>query len=108
MFGVKRNAHAEICPIRGIERYMEVTRDIMVNFRCGYLFRPITPDLGINDVPFTSPVAESRLKGYLKEMNADNGETLHDFRSGCVITLALIHLLMFSPRVGGGGLPTGN
>ena len=50
---------------------MEVTRDIMVNFRCGYLFRPITPDLGINDVPFTSSAAESRLKGYLKEMNAD-------------------------------------
>ena len=63
---------------------MEVTRDIMVNFRCGYLFRPITPDLGINDVPFTSSAAESRLKGYLKEMNADNGETPHDFRSGCV------------------------
>ena len=97
MFGVKRNAQAEICPIRGIERYMEVTRDIMVNFRCGYLFRPITPDLGINDVPFTSSAAESRLKGYLKEMNADNGETPHDFRSGCVGGCGW-----------GGGLPTGN
>ena len=56
---------------------------------CGYLFRPITPDLGIKDAPFTSSAAESRLKGYLKEMNADNGETLHGFRSGCAITLAL-------------------
>ncbi|KAL9976123.1 hypothetical protein ACROYT_G013375 [Oculina patagonica] len=36
-----------------------------------------------------SYIAESRLKGYLKEMNADNGETLHGFRSGCAITLAL-------------------
>ncbi|KAJ7371047.1 hypothetical protein OS493_028210 [Desmophyllum pertusum] len=33
--------------------------------------------------------AESRLKSYLKEMKADSGETLHGFRSGCAITLAL-------------------
>ena len=26
---------------------------------------------------------------YLKEMGSDNGETLHGFRSGCAITLAL-------------------
>ena len=71
------------------ERYMGVTRDIRVDLTCGYLFRPITPDLDIKDAPFTSFAAESRLKGYLKEMNADNGETLHSFRSGCAITLAL-------------------
>ena len=88
-FGVRRNAQAEICPIRGIERYMEVTRDIRVDLRCGYLFRSVTPDLGIKDAPFISSAAESRLKGYLKEMNADNGDTIHSFRSGCAITLAL-------------------
>ena len=89
VFGVRRNAQAEICPVRGIERYMEVTRDIKVGLTRGYLFRPITPDLGIKDAPFTSSAAESRLKGYLMEMNADNGETLHGFRSSCAITLAL-------------------
>jgi len=45
---------------------MEVTRDIRVDLTCVYLFRPITPDLGIKDAPFTSSAAESRLKGYLK------------------------------------------
>ena len=89
MFGVRTNAQAEICPIRGIERYMELMRNIKVNLTCGYLFRPITPNLGIKDAPFTSSAAESRLKGCLKEMNADNGETLHGFRSRCAITLAL-------------------
>ena len=49
-------------------------RDIRVNLTCGHLFRPITSDWGIKDAPFTSSAAESRLKGYLKEMNADNGE----------------------------------
>ena len=89
MFGVLRNAQASICPLRGIEHYVEVTRDIRVDLTCGYLFRPSTPDGGIKDAPFTSSAAESRLKGYLKEMNADDGETLHGFHSGCSITLAL-------------------
>ena len=39
---------------------MEVTRDLRVVLTCGYLFRLITPDLGINDTPFTSSAAESR------------------------------------------------
>lgn len=60
-----------------------------MDLTCGYLFRPRTPDVGIKDAPFTSSAAESRLKGYLKEMNADDGETLHGFRAGCAITLAL-------------------
>ena len=33
--------------------------------------------------------AEARLMGHLKEMGSDNGETLHGFRTGCPITLAL-------------------
>ena len=89
MFGARRNAQAEICHIRGIERYLEVTHEIRVDLTRGYLFCPITPDLGIKDASFTSSAAESRLKGYLKEMKADSGETLHGFRSGCAITLAL-------------------
>ena len=39
--------------------------------------------------PFSSSAAEARLKLYLKEMGADDGETLHGFRAGCAITLAL-------------------
>ena len=89
VFGVRRNAQAKICPIRGVKRYMEVTHDIRVDLMNGYLFCPITPDLGIKDAPFTSFAAESHLKGYLKEMNPDNGKTLHGFRSSCAITLAL-------------------
>ena len=89
VFGVRRNAQVEICPIRGIERYMEVVRDIRVDLTRGYLFRPTTPDLGIKNAPFTSSAAGSRLKSYLKEMKANSDETLHGFRSGCAITLAL-------------------
>ena len=38
VFGVRRNAQVEICPIKGIEHYMEVTRGIRVDLTCGYLF----------------------------------------------------------------------
>ena len=39
--------------------------------------------------PFTSTTAEARSKLYLKEMGQDFDETLHVFRLGCPITLAL-------------------
>ena len=60
-----------------------------MDLTCGHLFRPTTPDLGIKEAPFASSAAESRLKGYLREMNADDGGTLHGVRSSCAITLAL-------------------
>ena len=36
-----------------------------------------------------SSTVEARLKGYLKDMGADEGEMVHGFRSGCAIMLAL-------------------
>ena len=47
---------------------MELAREMGVDLTRGYLFRPTTPDLSIEDAPSTSSVAESRLKGYLSEM----------------------------------------
>ena len=47
------------------------------------------PQGGVIDAPFSFSAAEARFKVYLKEMGADGGETLHGFRSGCVMTLAL-------------------
>ena len=55
----------------------------------GYLFRPTTPAQGVADAPFTSAAADARLKVHLRNMGMDEGETLHGFRSGCAITLAL-------------------
>ena len=72
-----------------MEHYVDVARRMQVDLTRGYLFRPTTPNGGIVDAPFTSTTAEARLKLYLKEMGQDDGETLHGFRSGCAITLAL-------------------
>ena len=61
----------------------------MFNHVYRYLFRPTTPQGGVIGAPFSSSAAEVRLKVYLKQMGADDGETLHDYRSGCAIALAL-------------------
>ena len=89
IFGIRRNPQTAICPVKGIEQYMAVARELKVDLTKGYLFRPTTPQGGVLDSPLTSSTAEARLKVYLKEMGADNGETLHGFRAGCAITLAL-------------------
>ena len=68
---------------------MDVARQIGTNLTTRYLFRPTTTDNGVRDVPSRCATTEARLKLYLKEMKADEGETLHGFRSGCAITLAL-------------------
>ena len=68
---------------------MEISRQLQIDLTTGYLFRPTTPQAGVIDAPFSSSAAEARLKVYLKEMGADDGETLHGFRSRCAITLAL-------------------
>ena len=89
VFGIKRNPQAKICPVQGIEHYMTVAQQLRIDLTRGYLFRPTTPQGGVLDAPFTSTAAEARLKGYLQEMGTDDGETLHGFRAGCAITLAL-------------------
>lgn len=41
------------------------------------------------NAPFSSATAEARLTTHLKNMGVHDGETLHGFRSGCAIALAL-------------------
>ena len=76
VFGIRRNPQSAICPIRGIEHYVDVARRMQVDLTLGYLFRPTTPNGGILDAPLTSTIAEARLKLYLKEMGQDDSETL--------------------------------
>ena len=75
VFGIKRNPQANICPVQGIEHYMAVAQQLKIYLTRGHLFRPTTPQGGVLDASFTSTAAEARLKGYLKEMGSDDGET---------------------------------
>lgn len=88
VFGIRRNLNTTICPVRGIETYMEISSQLRVNLTTGFLFRPTNPQGAIVDAPYSSSAAEARLKLYLTQMGSNDGETLHGFRSGCAITLA--------------------
>lgn len=78
-----------ICPFACIERYVSIARQPNVDLTNGYLFRPTNPNGGVVNFPFSSSAAEARLRLYLKQMGADDGEILHGFRAGCAVTLAL-------------------
>ncbi|CAB3980645.1 LIGHT-DEPENDENT SHORT HYPOCOTYLS 6 [Paramuricea clavata] len=76
-------------PVWGIEQYIAIAEQLKINLKSGYLFRPTNQQGAIVNAAFMSSAAEARLRTYLKEMGSDDGETLHGFRSGYAITLAL-------------------
>ena len=75
----RRNPQTRICPVQGIEHYMAVAQQLRIDLTRGNHFRPATLQGGILDASFTSTAAEACLKGYLREMGSDDGETLHGF-----------------------------
>lgn len=43
VFGIKRNPQSRICPVQGIEQYMEVAQQLRIDLTRRYLFRTTTP-----------------------------------------------------------------
>ena len=68
---------------------MELCHLLHVVLSAGFLFRA-TKGNSILDKPFIGSAVHNRLKFYLREIGADDGETPHSFRAGCSITLALL------------------
>ena len=58
---VCRNPQTDISAIRGIERYMDIARQMGIDLTTGYMFRPTTPNRCVQDAPLTSSAAEARL-----------------------------------------------
>ena len=89
MFGIWRCSDSAICPVKAVEEYMETAVSMRVDMDAGYLFRPVEGALRVIDTPFSSGAAYDRLKGYLRVLGIDQGETAHSARSGCAISMAL-------------------
>ena len=89
IFGMRRHPNPTLCPIKGIETYVAIAQELGISLSSGHLFRATNQQGHIVDKPLLSSTAESRLKKYLRDAHIDNGETLHSFRSGCAVTLAL-------------------
>ena len=89
LFGIRRHPNPALCPIKAIETYFAISSELGINLRSGYLFRPTNTQGHVVNSQFRSSTAESRLRLYLRDAGLDEGETLHSFRTGSAITLAL-------------------
>ena len=43
LFGIRRNSNSTICPVKDIEEYMVLSRQLQIDLTTMYLFRPTTP-----------------------------------------------------------------
>ena len=89
MFGIRRYPNPYVCPVAAIESYVAVCQKLEIDISRGYLFRTTNSEGDIVDKPLVGNTIQQRLKHYFKEMNADEGESVHSLRAGCAITLAL-------------------
>ena len=88
-FTVKRVNDLSICPVLGLEKYVNESKKLNINLGNGYLFRSLSASRKVVlDNPVTSVAMSDRFKKYLLAVNIFEGETSHGLRGACAITLA--------------------
>ena len=88
LFGIRRHSDSSLCPVKAIELYIAISSTLPLDL-FGFLFRPLNSLGKIQNKQLASSNLQSRLRSYLQEADIYNGETLHSFRAGLAITLAL-------------------
>ena len=89
LFGIRRHSDSSICPVKAIELYIAISSALSLDLLSGFLFRPLNSLGKIQNKQLASSTLQSQLRSYLQEADIYNGETLHSFRAGLAITLAL-------------------
>lgn len=87
VFSVFKAKNQMICPVAGLQRYMEVAKALKVDLRTGFLFRPISSQGVVLEQPLSGEAIYDRLKCYLGKLGIDQGETPHSLRGGSAISL---------------------
>ena len=94
VFAFRRGENAVICPVEGLEMYFNICRLLRIELQPGYLFRSVTKEGKISFNALELQAAQARLNEYTNaepvhgKLTSDY-YTLHAFRSGAVILLAL-------------------
>lgn len=88
-FVIKRSEDRLICPIFGLERYIQWCLEWGVDLSCGYLFRVVNESGRVLNQRVTYQVMYVRFKEYLSVLGLDEGETPHSLRAGCAILLGM-------------------
>ncbi len=90
VFGLKCIPNSSFCPVTNIRYYVALAKKMSICLSPGYLFRVTDQHGNIKEDPFTGSAVANRLRKHLQDLNIDDGETMHSFRGGCSITLALL------------------
>lgn len=85
---MRRCRNLVVCPVKNFERYTAVTKSIRINQGQGFLFR-VTKGNNVTQEPFTGSAVHGRLKFYLDQIQANDGETRNIFSLGSSANNAL-------------------
>lgn len=92
VFAFKRGSNTSVCPVRGLEMYFNICKLLGIRLSPGFLFRLVTKSNLVGPHCLESAAAQARLKIYTsilsKQLSSDHF-TLHGFRSGAAVSLAL-------------------
>jgi len=68
VFAFKRGKNKTICPVQGIELYVNICRLLKIQISPGFLFRSVSKSGGISCQGFETAAAQARLDSYTKKL----------------------------------------
>lgn len=95
VFALKRGANVTICPVIGLETYLRACRELKIDISRGFLFRAVTKSGSVSPRALEPMAVQARLDRYIEEIRGTLSAerfTLHGFRSGAAISMALLDI----------------
>ena len=92
VYALRRGTNKGICPVAGLEIYLNICDLLKVNVLSGFLFHTVSKQGLITSKALEPSAAQARLDLYVKSVKArlsNSSFTLHGFRSGVAVSLAL-------------------
>ena len=90
VFSIQRIPQSSVCPVRNFLSYLELSQKMGIDLSTGFLFRATDGHTKVKAEPFVGSTVANRLQRHLNDLSINQGETMHSFRSGCSITLAML------------------
>lgn len=88
-FVLKRSHDKTICPVVGLEKYYNWSKENKVDLSLGYLFRPVSESGRVLDQQLGYSAIYERLRYYLVSLGIYEGEIPHSLRGGFAVTMAI-------------------
>ena len=95
VFALKRGSNKLVCPVYAIELYFSICRALNIDISTGFLFRSVSKEGLVSSNALKPPAAQARLNVYLKDLEgllSNDHFTLHGFRSGAAVSMALANV----------------